>query len=212
MYITKLRLRFAHAQRPDTVSWGHVLRVDSPPVTQGVRNHDSPGYDIKFKYFPAMEATMEAEGESPPRQHTRKRSMNEPREPRAKRRAVNAATVAAENAAVAVSMHPGILSAWRRAGRGTGQGWPKLDENCTSSCSDTSSAPVSAAAPSAILARRAPRTPSANRLDNRLKSRLFERTVVVGPQSPLRRIAACHCGTHTICSHAIYKTGLNPVV
>ena len=106
----------------------------------------------------------------------------------------------------------GILSAWRRAGRGTGQGWPKLDENCTSSCSDTSSAPVSAAAPSAILARRAPRTPSANRLDNRLKSRLFERTVVVGPQSPLRRIAACHCGTHTICSHAIYKTGLNPVV
>ena len=48
---------------------------------------------------------MEAEGESPPRQHTRKRSLHEPRQPRAKRRAVNAA-VAAENAAVAVSMHP----------------------------------------------------------------------------------------------------------
>ena len=48
---------------------------------------------------------MEAEGESPPRQHMRKRSLYEPREPRAKRRAVNAA-VAAENAAVAVSMHP----------------------------------------------------------------------------------------------------------
>ena len=27
--------RRAHAQRPDTVSWGHVLRVDSPPSTQG---------------------------------------------------------------------------------------------------------------------------------------------------------------------------------
>ena len=27
--------RRASAQRPDTVSWGHVLRVDSPPNTQG---------------------------------------------------------------------------------------------------------------------------------------------------------------------------------
>ena len=50
---------------------------------------------------------MEAEGEySPPRQHTRKRSVPEPRRtPWAKRRAGNAA-VATENAAVAVSMHP----------------------------------------------------------------------------------------------------------
>ena len=41
-----------------------------------------------------MEATMEAESESPLRQHTRKRSLHEPREPRAKRRAVNAAVAA----------------------------------------------------------------------------------------------------------------------
>ena len=51
-----------------------------------------------------MKATIQAEGESPPRQHTRKRSLPEPREPRAKRRAGNGAAVAAENAAVAVSM------------------------------------------------------------------------------------------------------------
>ena len=47
---------------------------------------------------------MEAEGELPPRQHTRKRSLPEPREPRAKRRAGNALAIAAENAAV-TSMH-----------------------------------------------------------------------------------------------------------
>ena len=48
---------------------------------------------------------MEAEGESPPRQHTRKRSLHEPRQPRARWRAVNAA-VAVENAADDISMHP----------------------------------------------------------------------------------------------------------
>ena len=50
---------------------------------------------------------MEAKSDPPPPgQHTRKRPLHGPREPRAKRRAGNVAAVAAENAAVAVSMHP----------------------------------------------------------------------------------------------------------
>ena len=59
-----------------------------------------------------MDFTMEVESESPPAgQHTRKQSLPEPREPRAKRRAGNVAAVAAENAAVAASMHPPVPGA-----------------------------------------------------------------------------------------------------
>ena len=47
---------------------------------------------------------MEAEGKSPPKQHTRKQSVPEPREPRAKWRAENAAATG-KTAAVAVSIH-----------------------------------------------------------------------------------------------------------
>ena len=51
---------------------------------------------------------MEAEGKSLPKRQTRKRSLLEPQEPRAKRRPAGTAAVAAENtaAAVAVSTHP----------------------------------------------------------------------------------------------------------
>ena len=48
---------------------------------------------------------MEAEGKSPPKRHTRKRSSTEPQEPRAKRRPAGTAAVAAENTTVA-STHP----------------------------------------------------------------------------------------------------------
>ena len=48
---------------------------------------------------------MEADSKSPPKQHTRKRSVPEQHEPRAKRRAGNVAAAASDNTAVAVSMH-----------------------------------------------------------------------------------------------------------
>jgi len=49
---------------------------------------------------------MEAEGKSPPKQHTRKRSVPKRHEPRAKRWAGNATAAAAtDKTAVAVSMH-----------------------------------------------------------------------------------------------------------
>ena len=51
---------------------------------------------------------MDAKDKSPPKQHARKRSVPEPREPRAKRRAGNAATVAdvALNVNATGSVHP----------------------------------------------------------------------------------------------------------
>ena len=49
---------------------------------------------------------MGANDKSPPMRHMRKRSLTEPRRPRTKRRAGNAAAVASENTVVAVSMHP----------------------------------------------------------------------------------------------------------
>ncbi len=99
---------------------------------------------------PHTHTAMEAVSKSPPKQHTRKRSLPGPHEPREKRRARNAA-VATENAVVAVSMHPPRTATncklvWRQLGDG------QPDAIASSSASDVwSSAAGSTPAISAAM-------------------------------------------------------------
>ena len=95
---------------------------------------------------------MHAEGKSPSKQRTRKRSLAEPGEPRAKRRAGNAA-ISAENTVVAASVHPtppGTTAA-KRVSRQLDDGPP--DGIASSSASDvaSSTAGLTPATPGAMM-------------------------------------------------------------
>ena len=87
---------------------------------------------------------MDTEDKSSLKQHTRKRSLSGPQEPREKRRAGNAA--ATENAVVAVSVHPPPGTAAWRVSRQLGDGQP--DGIASSSASDVMS---SAAGPAPAI-------------------------------------------------------------